>query len=382
MTFGLLGRTGTVPAIRPLDADPAISPTLPGYLYSDPKVLEAEKSRLFYKSWMLVGHRSELNAPGDYLTGRIVDQNFFLIKGEDGAVRAFFNVCQHRAHQLLAGQGNTRTAIVCPYHAWIYDIDGSLRTARATSRMPEFDPVAYGLKSVRLEERLGFYFVNLDPDAHPIDESLGTMFADMQATMPWIEELVVAPEGRSRFQNYELKANWKVLAENCLECYHCGPSHGAFVDLVDIGTYVCTIHGDWLKSASSVLNLRNKAYDVPEDAPVKTNDYWHMFPCGEFGLLPGNRSLNAFVFQPSGPETTVFLNLMLVMPGEAVDQKRLAYLRDVLWPEDEAICMSVHEGLKSLGYSQGRFVIDPRQPGLSENAVHGFQRRYAEAMGL
>ncbi len=368
---------------RPLDSDPALSPTLLGYLYSDPAVFEAEKRQIFYQSWHLVSHRTALKEPGDYVTSRIVGQKVFLLRGDDGQIRGFFNVCQHRAHQLLKGKGNTRTAIVCPYHAWIYDLDGGLRTARATNRMDGFNPAEYGLKPIRVEERLGFLFANLDPDAPSIDETHGDMLADMKADMPWVEQLEMVSGGQADLDIFRTSPfNWKVLAENCLECYHCGPAHKAFVDLVDIGTYVCTVHGNWTKSAASALNLKSQAYTVAEDAPVKINNYWHMFPSTEFGLFPGSRTLNAFRFLPTGPESTDFMSMTLVVPGDPLPSERIEYVRNVLWPEDEGICLSVHDGLKSLGYRQGRFGIDPKQPGLSENAVHGFQRRYAKAMGL
>lgn len=367
----------------PLLSDPARSRTLPGYLYSDPRVLDEERRRIFYRSWQLAGHVSELTSAGDYVTVDVAGQSVFVIRGKDGALAAFFNVCQHRAHELLAGKGNVKSVIVCPYHAWAYDLDGSLRNARATARQPEFDPKEYSLVPVRLEEMLGFLFVNLDPEAKPLATLVPDMIEDMRKTMPWIGELVVNREGeRPEGELGRLQANWKVLAENCLECYHCGPAHQAFVDLVDIGTYVCSVYGNWIKSHGEVNHLENRAYDVAADAPVKVNSYWHMWPNIEFGLFPGERSLSAFSFSPFNAEETRLSGVMLTMPGAPLPKERLDYVRNVLWPEDEGICKSVHRGLKSLGYRQGRFVIDPQEPGLSENAVHGFQRKYAEVMGL
>jgi choline monooxygenase len=367
----------------PLSLDPARSRTLPGYLYSDPRVLEEERRRIFYKSWQLAGHVSELPNPGDYVTADIAGQSIFVIRERSGKVSAFFNVCQHRAHELLKGKGNVKSAIVCPYHAWAYELDGTLRKARATARQPEFDPKDYSLVPVRLEEMLGFLLVNLDPEAKPLTELVPDMIADMQATMPWVGELVVNREENRPQEDYgRLQANWKVLAENCLECYHCGPAHQAFTDLVDIDSYVCTVYTNWIKSHGAVNHLKNSAYDVAADAPVQVNTYWHMWPNIEFGLFPGNRSLSAFSFGPATAEETRMSGLMLTIPGESLPKERLAYVRDVLWPEDEGICKSVHRGLKSLGYRQGRFVMDPEAPGLSENAVHGFQRKYAGVMGL
>ena len=133
-----------------LTADPQRSAALPGYLYSDPAVFEREKRRLFYASWQIVAHESDLPNVGDYVCASVVDQSLFVLRGHDGVVRAFFNVCQHRAHELLAGKGNVKSVIVCPYHAWSYELDGSLRGARATRHLPEFDPQEYGLAPVRM----------------------------------------------------------------------------------------------------------------------------------------------------------------------------------------------------------------------------------------
>ena len=124
------------PQVACFTADPARSAALPGALYSDPAVFAEEKRRLFYKSWQIVAHESELPNPGDYVCATVVDQSLFVLRGGDGVVRAFFNVCQHRAHELLKGKGTVKSVIVCPYHAWSYELDGSLRGARATRRRP------------------------------------------------------------------------------------------------------------------------------------------------------------------------------------------------------------------------------------------------------
>ena len=370
-------------AIRELTDDPQRSAALPGYLYSDPAVFETEKTRLFHKVWQCVGHASELPNIGDYLVARVIDQELFVLRGVDGELRAFYNVCQHRAHELLKGRGNVASVIVCPYHAWSYELDGKLRGARATKSLPDFDPAAYGLEAVRLETPLGFLFVNLDPLARPLSELAGDMFADMQREMPWLDRLAINPaHSMMGGERALLDANWKVLAENCLECYHCGPAHRAFADMIDIGHYTLTRHGAWLKSAAPLRNADSTAYKVGAEEPVQHNSYWHLFPNIEFALMPGSRALSAFWFSPVGAEQTGIAWMMLTLPGEGLPQDRVDYMSRVLWPEDVALCASVHRGLKSKGYRGGRFVAGPDLPGVSEANVHEFQRLYAQAMGL
>jgi carnitine monooxygenase subunit len=364
-------------------ADPARSAALPSYLYSDPAVFEEEKRRVFYKSWQIVAHESELPNVGDYACATIVDQSLFVLRGEDGAVRAFFNVCQHRAHELLKGRGNVKSVIVCPYHAWSYELDGSLRSARATRTLPDFDPAEYGLAPVRLERHFGFLFVTLDPDAPSLSVLAGGMFADMARALPWADALTFNPAYSFTAETgAPLEANWKVMAENCLECYHCGPAHKAYVDMIDVGHYELTRHGAWMKSVAPLRRGDSSAYRVGADEPVQYNAFWHLFPNIEFGVMPGSRALSAFYFTPLNAEQTRISWLVLTMPGETLAQDRLEYLGKVLWPEDKAICESVHRGLKSLGYRRGRFVASEGHASISEVNVHEFQRQYAEAMGL
>ncbi len=370
-------------APRELTDDPERSAALPGYLYSDPAVFETEKTRLFHKAWQCVGHASEVPNVGDYLVAKVVDQELFVLRGADGQLRAFYNVCQHRAHELLKGRGNVASVIVCPYHAWTYELDGRLRGARATKALPEFDPAAYGLEPVRLETPLGFLMVNLDPLAKSISELAGEMFADMAAEMPWLDRIAINPKhSMMGGERALLDANWKVLAENCLECYHCGPAHRAFVDMIDVGHYTLTRHGPWMKSAAPLRRADSTAYKVGAEEPVQHNSYWHLFPNIEFALMPGSRALSAFWFQPVGAEQTAIAWMMLTLPGEDLSQDRVDYMSGVLWPEDVTLCASVHRGLKSKGYRGGRFVAGPDLPGVSEANVHEFQRLYAEAMGL
>ena len=120
---------------KPLNDIPEESFTLPNWMYTDPDVYELEKERIFYRTWQYIGHKALFKEPGDYVTARICDQNVFVIKGGDGELRAFYNVCQHRAHELLPdGVGNVERAIVCPYHAWTFSREGLLRGGAAIKK--------------------------------------------------------------------------------------------------------------------------------------------------------------------------------------------------------------------------------------------------------
>ena len=134
------------------DVVPARSYSLPARCYVQPGYMQVERQAIFAKNWQFVCHIEQLQKPGDYVVFELQGQGLFAIRDQNGELRAFYNVCQHRAHELLKGTGNTRNAIVCPYHAWNYRLDGRLRAARRSEYIENFDPAEICLKQVRVEE--------------------------------------------------------------------------------------------------------------------------------------------------------------------------------------------------------------------------------------
>jgi phenylpropionate dioxygenase-like ring-hydroxylating dioxygenase large terminal subunit len=358
-----------------IDADPALSDTLPGWVYTSPDALEAEREKIFYRSWLYAGATAALVNAGDYITAGILGQSVLVMRGRDGGLRGFYNVCQHRAHELLSGQGNTRV-VTCPYHAWSYHDDGGLRTARGAERQPGFTAERFCLKPVRVEvfaEK--FVFFNLDPDATPLASLAGDLAADMMAEIPSFDDLVPTAPRQSQPQ----AANWKVVLDNFHECYHCGPAHPAFADIIDMASYRTTTNGLWTKQAGKVGKAANKAYPVRE-GDVQTARFWFLWPTTTFGFMPGAPGLSVTSTQPLGPATSVRQYHSFALPGAVPDPVRAAYNLDVLGPEDIGICESVQRGLTSRGYTAGRFVHDPEGGQTTEAAVHHFHRLYAQAM--
>ncbi len=137
--------------------------------YTDPEVFKIETNGLLTRTWQFAGHANQLKETGDYFTFDMAGESLFCIKGRDGEIRTFYNVCQHRAHQLVSGQGQTRV-VVCPYHAWTYELTGELRAGPNIKAVEGFDKSSICLTSVRTEIFLGFIFVNLDNDAKPMDD--------------------------------------------------------------------------------------------------------------------------------------------------------------------------------------------------------------------
>ena len=149
---------------------------MPPGVYSSPEFLEQELKHVFARDWVTVGRASALAKPGDYLTYELAGQPIFVSRDNDGHLRAMSNVCLHRMSTLLEGSGNKRS-IVCPYHAWTYNLDGTLRAAPAMTLNTDFCKESYKLPQIRCEEWLGWIMVTLNADAPPVSERL----AEVQA---------------------------------------------------------------------------------------------------------------------------------------------------------------------------------------------------------
>ena len=191
---------------------------LPRAAYVDPAVFDWEQ-RAIFSGWTCVGHASDLTAVGSQKAIGTGTNGVLLVRAEDDVVRAFANTCRHRGHELLTcGAETKRRGIVCPYHAWSYKLDGSLRNAPGFNDVEGFEPAGFGLAELRLVNWHGWLFV--DPSGQDVE------FADHVAGL----EDVVAPYRPEELtvvarHSYELATNWKVIAENYQECYHCSSIH-------------------------------------------------------------------------------------------------------------------------------------------------------------
>ena len=361
----------------PICADPAQSFTLPARFYTDPAIYEAEKAAIFYRSWWCAGHRSQLPTPGSYLTTEIHEQGVLVTRDADGVLRAFYNVCQHRGHELAQGRGQAKM-LACPYHAWTYNLDGTLRTARLTKSMPDFRACDFALKPVRVEEFCGFVFVNLDPDAVPLAEQTGDLEREIRTYAPRIDEMVYVHR-----HTYDVRANWKVMVDNFLECYHCHAAHKDFVDLVDMDSYRNIINGSYVSQiAETPKTLNGRAYSFKPGEVDFGYAGWYLWPNLTIWIYPGETNISTLIMIPKGPDRTVeYLDWFL--PTTTISKQvadAMTYMDKTLQPEDIGLCESVQKGLKSRGYNQGRFVIDPAHPEISEHAAHHFQRLVADAL--
>ena len=205
---------------------------MPTSVYTSEEFVEAELKHVFSKDWYCVGRADALSKTGDYVTAELAGQPIVVLRDADHQLRAMSNVCLHRMSTLLQGRGNAKT-IVCPYHAWTYNLDGKLRGAPAMSQNDAFCKDHYRLPQVRCEEWLGWVFVCLDPDAEAVSVQLAEV-ADMIAAYD------MTNYSESFYEEHVWDTNWKVLAENFMESYHLPVCHaGTIGGLSKLEDMVC-----------------------------------------------------------------------------------------------------------------------------------------------
>jgi Rieske 2Fe-2S family protein len=234
-----------VAALRP---DHAID----SYFYRSHLVYERELRELVFRSWIYAGHVSELQKPGDYLLLEIGEDSLIIVRDDSGEIRALMNICRHRGARVCEHASGNRKTFVCPYHGWVYNTDGSLKAAREMNMRPDFDIATHGLKQARVVEYMGLVFINCDPDA-----------ADFLGPLQHLNEPLGAYDLASakvaHKQTYRVDANWKLVLENYLECYHCATSHRSYArmhTLKDLDHKVADVVQAMLDRTESVTGVK------------------------------------------------------------------------------------------------------------------------------
>jgi Rieske 2Fe-2S family protein len=351
---------------------------LPRAAYVDPAVFAWEQQAIF-SGWTCVGHAGDIAAPGMQRAVGSGSSGVLLVRGEDGRVRAFANACRHRGHELLAcGAAAKRRSIVCPYHAWSYRLDGSVRNAPGFKDVDGFDPGQFGLVELRLVDWHGWLFV--DPSGQD---------ADFAAHVAGLEDVVspYRPEDLTIVarHSYELTANWKIIAENYQECYHCSsihpelsrispPTSGANLDLP--GSWM----GGWMSinDDAETMSLDGRSGGVAiaglSEHELRTVMYLVGYPNLLVSLHPDY--VMTHLMTPLAVDRTR-VECAWAFPAEAVEKPEFdpAYAVD-FWDltnrQDWSACESVQRGLSSPHARPGPLAPD-------EDGVYQFVTRVARA---
>jgi len=351
--------------------EPSRSLSLQADAYTDPHWLGFEQQAIFSRSWQWVCHVEKLREPGSYVTTMVAGQPICVIRDKGGTLRAFYNVCKHRAHELLKGEGRT-ALVVCPYHAWSYNLEGQLVSAPETGSLQDFDRETICLDPVQVEDFCGFVYVNLDRSASSLGRQSGDLRAEIMRWAPDVENLTFAHR-----LTYNIQSNWKNVVDNFLdnflECYHCPVAHKDFCTLVDMDTYRVTTHGIYSSHMAEAGKTTNAAYSI-EGATVKDHAVWWLWPNTCLLRFPGRGNFIVMHIIPIGVDRTFETYdffLEDTEPNEA-EQEAIRYVDEVLQVEDIALVESVQRGMSTPAFSQGRIVHDPKGSGKSEHAVHHF----------
>lgn len=348
---------------------------LPKSWYTDPDVFRHEREAVYGRSWLIGCHVTDIDEPGDYVSVRVGGHDIILLKSLDGVVRAFHNVCQHRAHRLLDGRGRLKVSIACPYHAWTYGLDGSLRSAPHTDDLPEFDKGRFGLETVRSVLFAGFVMVCFDAAAAvPSASPLGELESLLRRDHPELDGM------REVFRREAvLKANWKLIIENYLECYHCDVAHPSFGNF-DLGTWKHVVGNGWSRQGRVPQDVDETA--IGHDSFTGLSAWWQ-WPNIFWARALDNDSFVAVTHEPIAPDQTRQTRVVYAAArGASADLRRFNEFFDVVFGEDTSVVESVQRGLGSAGYRGGVLIEQPAaRAGWSEHAVHHFQHLLREALG-
>ncbi|MHC0433105.1 aromatic ring-hydroxylating oxygenase subunit alpha [Streptomyces sp. O3] len=212
---------------------PSLIATLPGRHYTDPDVFRREQERIFESLWICAVRAADLDKPGAFRTVRIGRESVVVTRNRAGELRAFLNVCRHRGARLcLEAAGEVRRSLQCPYHAWTYDLDGRLIAAPNLARLTDIDRSAYGLRPVRLREWLGYGWLCLADEPPSFEETVIGAAAERLGDVAAIDRYGVAGLSLGKRISYDVRANWKLIVENFMECYHCATIHPELTDVL------------------------------------------------------------------------------------------------------------------------------------------------------
>ena len=193
---------------------------LPGRAYHDPAIWDFEREQWFFRDWVCVARAEEVPEPGAFVRRDFLGEDVLIVRGRDGLVRAFFNVCRHRGTCVAEPASGKAVRFQCPYHAWIYDLEGRLIRTKHMEDVADFEHETFGLRPIRLEEWQGFLFLCFSEETPPLRRYMGDWFDHHAGFGRDYGRL-----GRAARLEYDVAANWKIVAENYSECYHCPAVH-------------------------------------------------------------------------------------------------------------------------------------------------------------
>ncbi len=367
--------------------------SLPAWIYRDPGFFTRERQSIFRTAWQVVCHLNDIPAAGDYHTLDMLDERLVVVRGADGEVRGFHNVCRHRAARILDGsRGNCGHRMVCPYHAWSYRLDGALQQPPRWQGFEDLDLGRHGLAPLELEVFLGFVFVRLEPGLPSVAEMMGPYAAELEPYR--FEELV--PQGRVTLRPRAV--NWKNVGDNYADGLHITVGHPGLTRLFGLGYRIEA--RPWVDKMSGALqdapsaNWSERRYQalLPEQDHLPPERrrlwaYYKLWPNVAFDVYPDQIDFMQFI--PVSPTETLVREIAYVRPDPSREMRATRYLN---WRinrrvslEDKALIERVQEGMGGSSYVSGPPVAPrglPAQLRPEAAALHPGSRARSAARGV
>ncbi len=325
--------------------------TIPASWYVDPQVAELEKLHVFSTTWQLVARTGQLQKPGEFVTARLAGEPVVVIRGADGTLRAFYNVCRHHAAAVVTQPCGQASILQCPYHGWKYGLDGSLKGTPEFDGVEGFDRSEYGLVPVRVDTWECFVFVNLDPQAAPLHKFLGGLIGR------------VAPLGIGKLdyfdrKTYDIHCNWKVFVDNYLDGgYHVPYLHKALSSVLDYKQYTIENEDRYCLQSSPMVASNE---DAATGATRKGDRAWYFwqYPNLMINCYEGYMDTN-YVIPVDADHCSVIFDFYF---SDVSESRREFNAQSVnvgnrVQDEDLGICEDVQRGLKSRAYGAGRLSV-------------------------
>lgn len=349
------------------DGDAAVQPAFPARLergttlpfdwYTDPAVFERERELIFKRSWQYVALLDQLAEPGDTVPASVANVPIVLVRGKDGVLRAFVNICRHRGHIVVPDSGK-RPSLRCPYHGWTYGLDGCLRAAPRSDLEETFDPSQWGLLPLQVGTWGPLVFVNFDARSRPLHEWLGPVIDSATRAEVRLDGLRLWKQ-----TEFEFRANWKVAVENTLECYHCPTLHSA-----TIAKWFRVTHEAFRTTCVDYTIISEQDLQPPQKRPSEPPPYDpetdktcvplpFLWPNFQFTSFPGPRNLMVFSFRPVSSDRTI--GHFQYLFGEDADdgfRRRVCEFSDQFGAEDVQAVESVQRGIDARVIPHGRLL--------------------------
>jgi choline monooxygenase len=342
--------------------------TIPASWYTNPKILQLELQAVFGRTWQVIGRMGQVASSGDYITAQVGNEPVLAVRGADGSLGAFFNVCRHHAAAVAIEPCGRAQSFRCPYHGWTYGLDGKLKGAPEFNEVRNFDRAKNGLVPVRVDTWEQFVFVALDPAPPPLREFLGAL---AEVVMP-------LSLGNLKFYTrrvYTLNCNWKVFVDNYLDGgYHVPHLHKGLNSALEYKQYTIE-NGERYSVQSSPMVRSDEDDSVASTRRGERAYYLWLYPNFMINVYQGVMDTNLVL--PMGlDKTQVIFDFFFddVSPErEAINAESVA-VSDKIQDEDVDICESVQRGLNSRAYGAGRLSVR------REAGEHLFHRLLAQQL--